>query len=70
MQKLRCFVIFLFLDLKITVFVFPVFRDYLLGSIEQIMLGLYLGLLSLFNEFLVSKSCKMIHCGEVDSFME
>ena len=69
MQKLRYFVIFLFLDLKITVFVFPVFRDYLLGSIEQ-MLGLYLGLLSLFNEFLVSKSCKMMHCGEVDSFME
>ena len=40
-QKLWYFIIFLFLDLKMTIFVFIVFRDYLLGPIEQLVLGLY-----------------------------
>ena len=57
-RKSRCLVIFLFLDLKITIFVFPVFRDFsLFAGIHWTtnFRSLLMGLLSFFNEFSVSK---------------
>ena len=53
MWKLRCFVTFIFLDLKITIFVFPVFRDRINWTTN--FRSLLICLLSSFNEFSVSK---------------
>ena len=53
MWKLRCFVTFIFLDLKITIFVFPVFRDRINWTTNFRSLLTYL--LSFLNEFPVSK---------------
>ena len=54
-KKLRCFVIFVFLDLKVIVFVFPIFSLFAWIHWTINFRHLLIHLLSFFNEFSVNK---------------